>query len=374
MNDVGTGDLGDFLRQVPLTILLAPIVFGTIYVILMIFVFRRAAERRRRKREAELLQMGIAPEPQPKPAPRSGGISPLAFLRGQLPDRPLEPAAWAVPAALRTLPEPDLDLLAAPASVIRPVAVPSVQPQATLAEATQGSIPAPAPEPDWAQMVTPVSPQSAPHNAPIQPEPDPVPANVTVPGDAVEVMRAWRDLSDGSLIVQMGDQRYRSLAEIQSADLARRFAALVRELNTMAGGAPIRNTNTVPAIKDSGMVIPGPGATTSDMKARLGKLQVPEPEAKPGFIKSITGRGKKEDAKGQQSAPHGIADAVETFLQFKLSNTPEFATRSIHIRPTPDHGLRIEVDGHFYEAITDVVDPDVREFLLNMMREWEARQ
>jgi hypothetical protein len=35
--------------------------------------------------------------------------------------------------------------------------------------------------------------------------------------------------------------------------------------------------------------------------------------------------------------------------------------------------VRIEVDGHYYDAIDDVVDPDVREFLFAMMREWEAR-
>ena len=69
----------------------------------------------------------------------------------------------------------------------------------------------------------------------------------------------------------------------------------------------------------------------------------------------------------------GIAGAVEDFLQFKLSNTPQFATRTIHIRPTHDSGLRIEVDGHSYDSIGDIIDADVREFLFNMMREWEAR-
>jgi len=35
--------------------------------------------------------------------------------------------------------------------------------------------------------------------------------------------------------------------------------------------------------------------------------------------------------------------------------------------------VRIEVDGHYFDAIGDVIDPDVRDFLLAMMREWEAR-
>jgi len=32
------------------------------------------------------------------------------------------------------------------------------------------------------------------------------------------------------------------------------------------------------------------------------------------------------------------------------------------------------VDNHFYDHIGDIVDPDVRDFLSTMMKEWEARQ
>ncbi|HLY27480.1 MAG TPA: hypothetical protein VKQ72_14140, partial [Aggregatilineales bacterium] len=61
------------------------------------------------------------------------------------------------------------------------------------------------------------------------------------------------------------------------------------------------------------------------------------------------------------------------FLQFKLASHPQFSTRSIHIKPGQNQGVRIEVDNHSYDGIGDVVDPDVREFLFSVMREWDAR-
>ncbi|MBO9308514.1 MAG: hypothetical protein J7551_01890, partial [Chloroflexi bacterium] len=68
-----------------------------------------------------------------------------------------------------------------------------------------------------------------------------------------------------------------------------------------------------------------------------------------------------------------IAEQIEEFLQARLLASPQFSTRSIHVRPTPDHGVRIEVDGRFYDTVAEVIDPDVREFLMTIMREWEAR-
>jgi hypothetical protein len=68
---------------------------------------------------------------------------------------------------------------------------------------------APAPEqPDWITAVVPVQEESlamTPANTDSS-----EPENIQV-GDAVEVMRIWRDLSDGKLIIQLGSQYYRSL-------------------------------------------------------------------------------------------------------------------------------------------------------------------
>jgi len=68
-----------------------------------------------------------------------------------------------------------------------------------------------------------------------------------------------------------------------------------------------------------------------------------------------------------------IAGAIEAYLQHKLSITPEYAGRNIHIYPAPGGGVSIQVDGQFFEAVSDVSDPDVREFLSDTITEWQDR-
>jgi len=182
--------------------------------------------------------------------------------------------------------------------------------------------------------------------------------------DTVEVLRVYRHLDGGGLIIEMSNKRYSTLEEIQNADLSRRFTGLVNELAVMAN--ELQNSDiddTEPNSTD--------GSATSGPSARIGLLKGQQEVPKRDFIHSFARVAMAQTDVQETSA--GIADAVEEFLQFKLSNTPQFAERSIHIRSGRDHAISIEVDGHYYNRIGDVVDPDVRDFLLGMMREWEAR-
>ncbi len=348
-------DVGGFIKQVPIGLLLAPVVFGVLYILVMIFIFRRAAERRRRKAE------GLPPISKMK-AKNNGGN----FFNGRLPNKPLEAAAWSVPTALRGLPEPDLEMLSSPALLTEPETVESAMTAPTM---------------DWLAMIAPV-PQEITMSTTKLPTSDADKGKKTVDlTDAIEVMRVWRDLSDGSLIIQMGEQRYRSVSEITNADLGRRFTAVVRELWTMINnGVSSRPSGSLTA-SDSPLGVPPPEGSAGGMKARIGMLNPPpdpeEQKAKPGFMRQVA-----RTALGQSSVPaqpeparrNGIADAVEEYLQFKLTNTPQFQARSIHVRPSIDGGVRIDVDGHYYDGIGDVIDADVRDFLFGVLREWEARQ
>jgi hypothetical protein len=168
-------------------------------------------------------------------------------------------------------------------------------------------------------------------------------------------------VDDGGLIIQMGDQRYRSVGEIQSPDLVRRLTTIVRELSGMVG-APVPT------------VVPPPGVIRSLNPAPAPITPLPSAESSktPGIIGRALGRSAPP--KKEETQPAGIFAAVEEFLQGRLANTPAFAQRSLHIRPSLDHGIKIEVDGKFYDSIDSVADADVRDFLFTIMREWEARQ
>jgi hypothetical protein len=348
---MGGSDLSDFLRQVPIGMILAPIFFGGIYILIMAIIFRRAAERRRKARAAR--GEVIAERPRTE-RPLMSRLGQLRSLGGFVPTQ----AAPDTP-----LPEPDLDLLA------NPIVVPKPPPDVVDAEFVTDT----GQQYDWIAGVsealpTPpaisaVVPQSVPQEA-VMPtklnEPTPVET-----GDTVEVMRIYRDLNDGSLIIQMGNQRYRTLDEVKNPDLARRFSAVVRELWAMVSGS---------AVRDLPPITPLPAASSSATPpGLLSRTATTETDAsKPNRLSRLTQqlRGGKSQ---KPEEPQGIAYAIEEYLQFRLVNSPEFATRSIHIRPSVDHGVSIEVDGHYYESINDVVDADVREFLSTVTKEWEAR-
>lgn len=354
-------DIGGFFRTVPPAIWLTPIVLGVLYVGLTVVIFRRAAARRRRERQA------AAPLLRPD-KPRRTNLPLGDFLRGQLPDRPLEPAEWTIPAELRNLPEPDLDLLTSPIVIESPDTIDD----SAQAE-TSAVTPADENQHAWVAAVVPeqeevsaMTPANVENNSSIEPE------DVSI-GDAVEVMSVWRDLSDGKLIIQMGNQRYRALSEIPSTELSRRFVAIVRELWAMVNNATALGTGAQLASGESAPAVPLPDTPTGSMKARMGLLTADQEQPKPHMLKQVARQMAGQKPVSPPEPPAGIAGSIEDFLQFKLSNTPQFATRSIHIRPTHDQRVRIEVDGHYYDAIGDVIDPDVREFLFAMMREWEAR-
>jgi hypothetical protein len=321
-------NLGDFFSQ-PFVqrILLFLIVIGGLYIGLVVFIFRRAAKRRKAKEQARLEAAGAAPST----TVISYGVS--------------KPRTQAVPASgTYDLPEPDFHLLVADDT-------------ADTAAATQD------------QLVSNAVPMpTTPYNDPVEsfaliPAQEAAmtntqndsqkPASVDM-GDAVEVMRVWRDLSDGSLIIEMGNQRYRSIAEIKSPDLVRRFTAIVRELASLVSNT--RTTGEIPA---------APPASMGIIKAQA------ESMPRPSVLGNLGRQGKPPSISSEP--PSGIANAVEEFLQFKLSTTSQFARRSIHIKPSPNQGIIIEVDGNRYEAISDVEDLEVRDFLSSMMEEWSAR-
>ncbi len=359
---MGNDGIGDFMRQIPVGLLIAPIAFFVLYIGLMIYIFQRAAARRRAR------NAGVNPSTALKTKQAAPPLG--SFLSGQLPDQRSEKAQWGVPAALRSLPEPDLESLSSVPLLAAPDKSPMAVPARASADASADDNMLMVYDPPTGGLMdnTPRTENSA----------DPVPVPINDPGDAVEVLRVWRDLGDGSLIVELAGRRYRSSGEIINPELARRLSALVRELGTMVNTAGASST---PAISSGSAMVPSPSSSIGGLRARveamntLGAVSSPSEESTraPGLLRTAN-RATMPKAATQEPQRAGIADAVEEYLQYKLANSPELRQRNIHIRPAMDGGVRIEVDSHSYEAVGDVVDPDVRDFLTGVLREWEARQ
>lgn len=173
------------------------------------------------------------------------------------------------------------------------------------------------------------------------------------PPDAVEVMRVWRDLADGGLVLEIGGQRYRSSRDLRAGGAIRRFESVVNELQSLTGEAP-PPARPAPASPDPDPALP--------------------PERSPSFLRQMTRVAMGQGSAAPEPAELTIAEQIEALLQARLADRPTFAPRDIHVMPTAAGGLRIEVDDESFDSIGAISDPEVRALLQDVVAEWERRQ
>ncbi|MCL4879148.1 MAG: hypothetical protein KJ064_21000 [Anaerolineae bacterium] len=303
----GGSSFGDFISQIQGLIFIT-VGAGVLWLFLTYLIFQRAAERRRRQRE------GLDPLPSfftqayhyLTKSTEAGGQS--------VPARPTSAAMMPdLDALTADLPSPNLaslteDFEAPP--VIEGEFVEESAPAVRVVEAAISD-----------EFVIPVSEPAVSDSLTY------VPGSNELPGDAVEMMRVWRDVSDGRLIIGMKDQLFGSLNEVQDAALRSRFKKLIQDLNQIAS---------------------------------IQSVSPPAPTPRPPASEPAT-------------PEMGFADQIETYLQAKLLRNPSLFGRSIHVHAAAGGGVSIEVDGQRYEAVSDVDDLDVRRFLQETIQEWESK-
>jgi hypothetical protein len=208
--------------------------------------------------------------------------------------------------------------------------------------------------------------------------------------EAVEVMAILRDVMDGTLLIQMGESTYQNINS--NPEFKERFSKLMREVGQMVtktsahapvAATPEPETSVAPSEPDA---VP---STTETMQGNEPSFLLPKAAAAPpppvtpgvklpGDLPSfkLSDNPMKKIKRGEELPPVpeiNIAGAIEAYLQHKISVTPQYAGRSIHIYPAPGGGVSIEVDGKYFEAVSDVIDVPVREFLSDTITEWQER-
>lgn len=207
----------------------------------------------------------------------------------------------------------------------------------------------------------------------------------TADGDSVEaaeVLTVLRDVAEGGLLVQIGDKVYRNPPALADSDFKRRFNTIMSELAKSLSTPAARTTSemrdltsALPAAPDAPispppmMTPPVTSASPPSSSFDLPKYTLPETSIPP------RGLGRRPPKPTNEPIPEiNVGGSVESFLQHKLSQTPTFAGRRIHILPAVKGGVVIEVDGTFYETVSDIEADDVRTFLQSTIDEWGSRQ
>lgn len=178
-------------------------------------------------------------------------------------------------------------------------------------------------------------------------------------GEMVEVLRVLRDLADGSLVVEIGGRKYRSLTEIAEPQVKRRFLGNAQALALFAEAAGSPSA-------------PWP-APTFEVTAQP---DLPPTEFVEPLLSSSQLVGDVEPliSQEQPGGPKTMADEIEELIQVRLKSIPTLMHRSIHILQGAGGGIRVEVDGRYFDSVAGVTDPDVMAFLQSIIRQWEARQ
>jgi len=204
---------------------------------------------------------------------------------------------------------------------------------------------------------------------------------------AEPAMAILRD-ADGRLLVQLNGTAYYSMSE---APLARRT---VSDLLTELADGPLKAAPadaprpTAAPEKPTPQPTQKPTQTVTPQKLNTEEMLPPPPIDEKGTMPGDLPSYRYDDnplefeAKGLRGrkikfeAPPtvDIASAIDAYLQHKLRYTPQMDGHKISIRPSPSGGVRILVDGDIYEAVDEVEDPDIRNFIQAAINEWQERQ
>lgn len=209
--------------------------------------------------------------------------------------------------------------------------------------------------------------------------------------EVVEVLAVLRDVGEGGLLVQIGDKVYRNPPATADAEFKRRFNSTMKELATgkrvtettaAAPDAPPMMSSPppspAPAAAPDAPPMPPPITTrTGEVPAVNAPKTVPLPGDLPKF--KMPDQPEVPPRRGRklvhQPIPEiNIAAAIESYLQHKLSLSPEWAGRNIHVRSAAHGGVEIDVDGKVYESVSDIEDASVRAFIASTIEEWQSRQ
>ncbi len=213
---------------------------------------------------------------------------------------------------------------------------------------------------------------------------------------AREELVLLRDPVDGRLIVQMPGATYKSFSSAPAAKES--FSRLMNELAKSLAQPENTPAPTQPAPSES--VAASPMPAVPEAPSPLPPIQTPAPQPPPIVIPPVRPvdkdvpmpgdlprysnmRGAELKGRGFLGGPKykfedipdlNLGNSIEAYLQHRLQQTPGYEGRAWHVHPALDGGVRIEIDGLFFDSVSEIIDPTARTFIQTAIQEWQERQ
>ncbi len=199
----------------------------------------------------------------------------------------------------------------------------------------------------------------------------------------IEIMRVLRVPPLGKLVVEVSGQRFQALAEVKHAKAEQRLLAAIGELITFAGGYQVLvDAGVAPPAQPAKSAPPPPEEAASEaekltqrqarflsqLEAQRDALRRQQPPPQPTILTSPTPAAIPP----RLASGATMADQIDAILQKHLAEDPEMAARTIRVRENPAGGLRIEIDGHFYDRPREIPELAIQRLIKKALQEWEA--
>lgn len=193
----------------------------------------------------------------------------------------------------------------------------------------------------------------------------------------LEVMRIVRVPPLSKLVVEIRDNSYNNLQEIPDAAVQRRILAAIGDLIVFAGGyQQLVDAGVAPPLSTPSASQPKPSETAelrekqAQFLAKLSHATDEEPEFSPSSV-SLLGSFRRKTTVSPR--PLSLAEQIDEILQEKIASYPQLAGRKINIVADPKGGLRILVDGRYYNRPSEIEEKGIAGLIKLAIKEWEAK-
>jgi hypothetical protein len=174
--------------------------------------------------------------------------------------------------------------------------------------------------------------------------------------EPIEMMRLLRHPETGRLVVQVGEQRYKKLAEIQDKQIGQYILELTAHLLAFTSGM----LATVVGVKSVGI-------------PKVGQLPMFPTVAKPPPIRDTALPDILIIPKQDVSPLTGfsLAGEINEIVQNRLAYSPLAKTTRVEVTTGRDGGIKITVNGHAYSSPDEIPNSDTRHLIKEAIKEWE---
>ncbi|MCU0499774.1 MAG: hypothetical protein MUF87_20675 [Anaerolineae bacterium] len=206
---------------------------------------------------------------------------------------------------------------------------------------------------------------------------------------ALEVFRVVRDARNGHWLIQVDEIGY----PLDHASVKGKLAQLIAQVNTTPRPIPQElnpdqfaedDLPPLDALDEPDLdllsMLPPPVSKPLNTQIRKTPPTLDPNTAKlPNYREAsepqVTSRGLFGSKIEYKPVPElNLAAAIEAYLQQKLYQTGRYRGRSIHVHASESGGVIIQVDDSYYEAVGDVSDPEIRQFMAETIAEWQESQ